>query len=222
MAGITVITADIIDSRSHPEECLRTLGGRLEKIVHPMLATEFTISRGDELQGVCRGILAAPELIRWLRYACRPFVLRIGVGIGPAPATMERSSWNMSGEAFFRARAALDVLKPGKRPRTFLISGEDRLDTIANAVFDLIDAVLSRWTAGQWEAVAAYEREGRFEAAGRALGVALQNVEKRCRAAHWQAVRAGEEALGRLGEWFEGGALFTPPGVIPRPSPAER
>ena len=200
MAKVTVLTADVVDSRRQ-DDLRKFLVERLARITHPFLETTFTMSRGDEIQGVCRGALEAPELARWLRYHCRPLILRLGIGIGVPPEEKAVSSWDMSGEAFFRARAALERLKAGKSPRTLVVSGDEQVDAMANALFELMDATSSRWTAGQWEAVAAYERKGTYEAAGTVLGIALQNVEKRCRAARWPSVRTGEAALRRLGAW---------------------
>jgi len=203
MEKVTILTADVVDSRRQ-DDLRKFLVERLARITHPLLETAFTVSRGDEIQGVCRGALEAPELARWLRYHCRPLILRLGIGLGAPPAEKSVSSWDMSGEAFFRARDALERLKAGKSPRTLVVSGDKQVDAMANALFELMDATASRWTGGQWEAVAAYEREGTYEAAGALLGIALQNVEKRCRAARWPAVRTGETALRKLGEWYGG------------------
>lgn len=218
MPYLTVITADVIDSRRH-ENIRRRLEERLPRLEHPLLLTPFTVSRGDELQAVCQGVLAAPELVRRLRHACLPLVLRIGVGLGPADFETAASSWDMSGEAFFRARDAMERLKPGKHPRTRLLSGDARFDTVANGLFELLDTTWMYWTAAQWEAVMAYEREGTYGAAGAVLGIALQNVEKRCKAARWASVRAGEAALRTLGDWY---GIFTRDKVNQPPSPDER
>jgi len=110
------------------------------------------------------------------------------------------SSWGLTGEAFFRAREALDRTKKKTALLTAVVSGDERLDAIAEGLFVLLDAIWSRWTEEQWEAVLAYERYGTYEAAGRVLGIAFQNVAKRCRAARWPAVCVAETALRRLGE----------------------
>ncbi|HEY3315756.1 MAG TPA: SatD family protein [Bacillota bacterium] len=199
MRLVTVITADVIGSRGY-EGVQVSLENRLRELSHPNLVLPFTVSRGDEVQGVCSGYLTAPELVRHLRYRCRPFALRVGIGLGPAPEQRAQTSWNLTGEAFFRSRDALDSLKGGRHPGTAVVSGNARADVIAGGLLELMDAVFSRWTDEQWEAVQSYELEGTYEAAGRKLGIALQNVEKRCRAARWAAVRRGEAALRDIGQ----------------------
>ena len=199
MALVTVLTADVVASRARGDVG-PFLAGRLAGLEHPALLTPFTVSRGDEIQALCRGSLEAPEIVRLLRYHCRPLSLRLGIGIGRGPAEGAASSWELSGEAFFRAREALE--RTGKRGNllTGVVCGDERLEAIAEALFGLLDAVWSRWTGGQWEAVMAYERHGTYEAAGRALGIAFQNAAKRCHSARWPAVRAAEAAARRLGE----------------------
>ncbi|NLG84351.1 MAG: hypothetical protein GX493_07045 [Firmicutes bacterium] len=199
MPLVTVFTADVIDSRRHGEVA-GFLTTRLADLTHPVLLTPFTVSRGDEFQGLCRGSLRAPEIVRLLRYRCRPLSFRLGIGIGEGPATEASSSWGLNGEAFFRAREALERTKKKTTLLTAVVSGDERLDAVAEGIFVLLDAVWTRWTKEQWEAVLAYERYGTYEAAGQVLGIAFQNVAKRCRAARWPAVRVAETALRRLGE----------------------
>lgn len=209
---VTVITADIVRSREEPGY-IRDLPSKLGGLTHPLLITPFSISRGDEIQAVCRGVLEAPELVRWLRYVCRPLKLRVGLGVGDIESGREStSSWDMNGSAFIRAREALERLKQprgGKTPRardsstariTSVSSGDPVADYIAQAMFGLIDAIQARWTSEQWEAVHKYELLGTYKAAGEALGIAFQNVQKRCRNARWTQVREAELALKALGE----------------------
>lgn len=208
---VTVITADIIRSRE-AGDLLAALPSKVAAITHPLLMTTFSLSRGDEIQAVCRGPLQAPELVRQLRFACLPLRLRIGVGVGEIESSEPGmpgvagardgsiTSWDMNGSAFTRAREALESLGKGTVPRTAARCGDPLLDEAANAIWALSDAIQRRWTRAQWEAIDRYERLGTYEAAGRALGIALQNVQKRCKAASWPAVRQGEEALRRLGQ----------------------
>lgn len=200
--------------RSREEgEMLSHLAVRLVVVTHPLLITPFTVSRGDEVQAVCEGVLQAPELVRQLRYVCRPLRLRVGIGIGEVESGREsRSSWDMNGSAFVRARQALDVLKgsatgasTGSRERspvrvTSVVSWDPSTDAVTQAMFGLMDAIESRWSEEQWEAVHLYERLGTYRAVSDVLGIAFQNVQKRCRTARWTEIREAEAALRTLGE----------------------
>ncbi|NPV54593.1 MAG: hypothetical protein HPY71_13930 [Firmicutes bacterium] len=207
---ITVITADIIQSRL-ARDLVLSLPEKLSRLTHPLVATTFSMSRGDEIQAVCRGYLQAPEVVRQLRFFCLPLRLRVGIGVGELENNYwSPNPWDMNGSAFVRARESLESLESrGKgvqaytRTRTVVSSGNKDFDSVVNAILVLMDTIQDRWTQAQWDAIHAYERLGTYSEAGKALGIALQNVQKRCKAAHWAAVRQAEEAIRLLGHKLE-------------------
>ena len=194
----TVITADVIDSRRQ-ETVVSTKKAKLQELTDASLVTPFTFSRGDEIQAVVAGALSSPALLRKLRYFCLPLELRIGIGFGRISSGLEAiSSWEMNGPAFHRARQALDQLKQHRYWRTRLVSGDPGLDQMVNTLLNLYDVIQSRWTLPQWEGVMVYEATGSYQEAGQQLGVAFQNVEKRCRAARWWVIREAEAAFSQI------------------------
>jgi len=200
---ITVLTADVISSRKAGLD-QHALAALLRDLTHPALLVPFTVSRGDEIQGVMDGWLSAPQLVRMLRWRCRPLQLRIGLGLGCHSGALEPDPWKMSGPAFYRARQALESVE-GKQPGTRVVTGNDRLDPVANSLLLLLDTLMARWTEGQWQAVMTYEQAGTFAQAGEILGVAAQNVQKRCKAAYWNQVRQAEEGLSRIADLVPAG-----------------
>lgn len=196
MRKITVLTADVIDSRKVGLD-QDTLTRSLNELTHPALLVPFAVSRGDEVQGIMSGWLSAPQLVRMLRWRCLPHKLRVGIGTGYYDGRLEADPWKLSGPAFFQARKALESIAASKNPATRVVTGEDGLDTLINSVWLLFDTLMSRWTPGQWEAVMTYEQAGTYAAAAKTLGVAAQNVQKRCKAAHWQQIRQAEQGLSQ-------------------------
>ncbi|NLW56183.1 MAG: hypothetical protein GX050_06145 [Firmicutes bacterium] len=200
MELFTVITADIIDSRRQEALVAEKKQG-LTGLILPELVTPFTFSRGDEVQAVCTGYLRAPSLLRQLRYYFLPLKLRIGIGLGTITSGLEaESSWQMNGPAFHHARQALDQMKYERYSLTKLVSGDHQFDQAVNAFLALYDTILGRWTREQWEGVMTYEAAGTYREAAARLGIALQNVEKRCRAAHWRVIQQAEAALKLMPE----------------------
>ena len=198
MALFTVITADVINSRQQGAVVEEKKKG-LSELVSLELLTPFSFSRGDEIQGVCVSRQISPALLRQLRYFCLPLKLRIGIGWGRITSGLGvKSSWQMDGPAFYRARQALEEVKKDWRLHTMLVSGDQAFDQAVNALFTLYDTIQSRWTTEQWEGVMVYEEAGTYQKAADRLGVAFQNVEKRCRAAHWWAIQTAEEALQQM------------------------
>lgn len=196
----TVITADVTDSRRQ-EALVAEKMQCLAELTAPELVTPFTFSRGDEIQAVCAGSLRAPSLLRRVRYLFLPLKLRIGIGLGPITSGRgAESSWLMNGPAFHHARQALDEVKEDRHLQTKLRSGDHEFDQAVNAFFALYDTIQARWTLEQWEGIMAYEAAGTYREAGARLNVALQNVEKRCRAAHWRVIQQAEAALKLMPE----------------------
>lgn len=197
MRKITVLTADVIDSRKAGLD-QDALTHSLNELAHPALLVPFAVSRGDEVQGIMSGWLSAPQLVRMLRWQCRPHTLRIGIGIGYHDGPFEVDPWKLSGPAFFRARKALESIAATKDPATRVVTEEDGMDTLINSVWLLLDTLMSGWTPGQWEAVMTYEQAGTYDAAAKILGVAAQNVQTRCTAAHWQQIHQAEQSLPQV------------------------
>jgi len=178
MSTYTVITADIMDSRKSNLFTIEELNKRLAKFKYPEeMVTSFKILRGDEIQGVFKGILAKPQILRRLRYCIYPLQLRIGIGIGDIIEGLDKdTSWQMNGPAFHLARNALDQIKADNnfivtRLNSFLISNQG-LDLALNTILFLIDTIQRDWTESQWQAVHIYEEEATYKKAAKRLGIA--------------------------------------------------
>lgn len=199
MRRVTVITADIIGSRNTPDfiKAKNVLNRQLAEIKHSGIITPFSISRGDEIQALLDGWIKAPEIIRILRYFCRPLNIRVGLGIGFLEEEIleETTSWSMNGVPFHLARAAVDEAHEIKGCATVLKTGQNELDKLSNSIWLLIDAIQNSWTDKQWEAVHVYEQIGTYEGASKHLGISMQAVQKRCKSAHWGAVKQAENSL---------------------------
>ncbi|TEB07426.1 hypothetical protein Psch_00979 [Pelotomaculum schinkii] len=203
MKRITVVTADIINSKKNTEFLDATIE-RLKFLKLPSIITPFSVSRGDEIQGVIEGWLKYPEIIRYLRYFCRPLQIRVGIGIGFIEEELIRDdSWKMNGNAFYLARAALEDVEKIKGALTITKTGTNEFDAFINCIWLLIDAVQKKWTVKQWEAVNEYEQSGTYEEASKALGISMQNVEKRCRAAQWKQLKHAEKTLSKAQAYLE-------------------
>lgn len=198
MSIFAVITADVIDSKLYPE-AIRTLRAKVQQLILPGLHVSFTVSRGDELQGVVNDFNQIPLILRHLRFRCRPLKLRVGIGIGTVePWETSVTSWDMDGSAFRLARDAEESIKNVKAPKTIISSNNSSVDHIVNTIYNLTDLIVSQWTEEQWQAIFAYESCGTFEKAGEVLKISLQNVHKRCQAAHWSEVQSTENSLGKI------------------------
>ena len=200
MGLYAVITADIIQSRKL-ELPVERIEQTLASFAGEHLVKSFALSRGDEIQGVTSDLSVIVLLVRRLRYVMRPLAIRVGMSIGEIEDDKLKkagTSWDLSGEVFFSARAALDMAKKSRVSNTFFLCSDDLLSTALNTSLSLLETIESGWTEKQWQAVHVYEREGTYEKAARVLGVTAPAVQQHCDKAGWNVVRAAEKELAKL------------------------
>ena len=205
-----VVIADVVSSRS--VEGLREI--RDQKLAEVYSAQvdlgwveqRYAVTAGDEFQN----IIAAPSLIPGavfdLRWRFRPLDLWIAVGIGlvdPLPTSTEPINVIGMGEAFERARQAMHYLRGRRVPdwqplarellarkykfMTAFRSGDDTMDTTANIIYRLIDALVQRVTPRQWETIRAYEETGKQDLAASRLELDESTVSRNLsRGFYWQ------------------------------------
>lgn len=199
-----VLTADIVGSRK-----LRNRGLNRERLLEALeelnladetvITSKFCLFRGDEIQGVVFPPAEWVPVVRHLRFYLRPAQVRVGIGIGDITTSLDRDNpWNMDGSAFHRAREALEGIQSYRQPRTAFSSAKKDFDRNLNVILALMDAISSRWTEPQWEAIHSYEKMGTYLKAAQVLKVRMQNVAKRCRAARWGVFLQAENHIQEL------------------------
>jgi hypothetical protein len=237
-----VFIADLVSSRSIPATDRAGVDRAVARAIDRTLSVHREhfrlgpqVLKGDEMQAVLRPGAPALSILTYLRAQLagregRVIRLRAGLGAGRIARLSPKGPFASEGEAFHRARAAIDGLKAGRAERlTGWITGDIQFDLWAGSMLPLLDAVMNRWTPAQWEAVA-----GRLETRGmddiaRRSGVTFQSVSKRLRAASWnealgamrlldslagQARLAGGAATGARGptQPLKGESRLSPPG----------
>jgi hypothetical protein len=197
------ITADIVGSTEYYKANGKPLRPRLLEALAKVnarhaqaLAVPFAITLGDECQGLVSNPGDAPLVVHDLRLQLSPLKCRVGVGIGPIVSELAESTAQMEGLAFSMSREALDATGATKSRLTMYRAENTGLESVANAISLLVDAVQSRWTEKQWEAVRLRSEVGQLAKIGGELGISWQAVDGRLHQAHWHEV---EEAVASLG-----------------------
>ena len=200
-----VFIADLVSSRSIPAadraSVDRALTRAIDRTLH-LHREHFRLGaqmlKGDELQAVLRPDAPALSILTYLRAQLagrEGWVMRLRVGLGAGRITRlsPKGPFASEGEAFHRARAAIDGLKVGRVVRlTGWVTGDAHFNRWAGSMLPLLDAIMNRWTPAQWEAVAGRLETRGMDDIGRRSGVTFQSVSKRLRAASWN------EALGAI------------------------
>ncbi len=104
----------------------------------------FTITKGDEFQGLLSDLRSALEIVLALEKLMFPVRLRFGIGTGNIYRMGGKLPIEMDGPAFHRANAALNFAKK-KKYSYFLNTEDESLDMLINTIFQLMTAVKLRW-----------------------------------------------------------------------------
>ena len=201
-----VLIADVVGSRTR-RNLRALLGQRLELATRAHLRAKwirlpYAITAGDEFQTIVRSYDSLPELIFDLRARLWPLRLRIGIGIGGVPGRLRAPVNRMGGEAFQRARAALEGIKKNAgnkfRVLTAFETNDAVFDSTANLIYALQDTLLRKITEKQWETILVFRQKRRLQAAARALRLDASTVSRNLKRGYfWQVeeTMAGMKAL---------------------------
>jgi SatD family (SatD) len=198
-----VLIADVVGSRTR-RDLRALLGQRLELASRAHLRAKFirlpyAITAGDEFQTIVRSYDRLPELIFDLRARLWPLRLRVGIGMGRVPGRLQAPVNRMGGEAFQRARAALEGIKKkaGNKVRvlTAFETKDAVFDSTANLIYALQDTLLRKITEKQWETILVFRQKRRLQAAAQALRLDASTVSRNLKRGYfWQV----EETLAGM------------------------
>jgi hypothetical protein len=160
----------------------------------------YAVTAWDEFQGLTREISAAPRVIWSLITEFYPLRLQIGVGIGNVEVDLDNDAplnEAATGEAFYRARNALNTSKKGRdnkhKASSQADSGNRSVDIFLNTTLHLLDTLVSKATPSQWEVILEYENLGQQDRVAEKLGKADSTVSRSLRRSHyWQMIEAVE------------------------------
>ena len=157
----------------------------------------FSITLGDEWQGLLRTAPAALELDFLLRRGLWPLRMHAVIGVGRVTSDTRERTALMAGPCFHRSRAALDASKKRRGPTTVLDTGQPELDAFVSANEMLLHAVMDDWTQRQFECVMAFLDHGSEPAAARALRIAQPTLHKSVASALGKEIMALMQARNR-------------------------
>jgi len=193
-----VLTVDQRGSTGHPDrvpEVLARLRALLEGRTGVVLGFERTV--GDEVQGVLDDPATVLDLVLDL---LRDGGWSVGLGVGAVDEPLPAVSREASGEAFVRAREAVEQAKSRAATAPVAVrGGHPARAAEVEALLRLLAAVVERRTSRGWEAVDALAHVGGTQKdVARALGVSEQAVSQRLRTALWPEEEAVRPVVARL------------------------
>lgn len=154
------LIADVIDSKMVQERF--DLQKQLEKTLQTMnelfgefLASNFTLTLGDEFQGLLKVDAPVFQMIDTLRSLLTPTQLRFGIGLGDIITDIDPlQSIGADGPAYWNARAAINLVHQKNdygNTQIYFSSGKEKQDFFVNALIASGEAIRSGWRSSQEE-----------------------------------------------------------------------
>lgn len=201
--SFAVLIADVVESSAR--RGLRSLlAAKLADASRRHLRRKFirlpySITAGDEFQTVAVSPQCVPALLLDLRRSFRPLSLRIGIGLGGISDRVQAPVNRLGGEAFQRARKAMDRLKAGSLFRfdtlTAFSSRDSRFDAAINLLYGLHDTLVLKIKKKQWDAISAFLDQENLEGAARRLRLDTSTVSRNLkRGYYWQLLETAKVA----------------------------
>jgi len=192
-----VIIGDIKKSRKldHWKEiftAFQDILGELNRIYSGVITVSFQPTVGDEFQGAIRTPGKAIE-IYYLMKTRIAVEMYFGVGIGRVEKPIDEEL-GMRGDAFYRARDALQMCK--KRNRDIIVKAapdHTPLERVVNTVLHFVEVMERSWTNRQREIVEYYRLHPghTYEKIGEHFGCTKQAVSDVLLSAHYKVVAEG-------------------------------
>lgn len=197
-----VIIGDIVQSKEikNRKAFQRKFYSVLQKInkgFASQIVSRFTITLGDEFQGVLKDLSSSYELINLIQEAFYPTKLRFGAGWGEITTQIKKVAVGMDGPAFHRAREAIFAAKKKGQAVVFKTNKPEK-DLTFNTLSLCLENIEEAWTARQREAMSLYRRYKNQKKVARRLKIKQPSVAAILSSSKWNWYSEVERGLNTL------------------------
>lgn len=206
----TVIIGDMIDSKKIVDR--QSVQTKFKDVLNQIndkyaddIASKFTITLGDEFQGLLKNQQNIFNIIFDIEIAMAPIEMRFGVGIGEVSTAINfESSTEVDGPAYHRARAMVDKLERSegqhlRRAANILIASQEentRIDELLNSILSVCTALKSNWTSKQYKIIETYLHSGENQSkAAEKLGVGQSSVSRALKSAQFATYKSAMDTV---------------------------
>jgi len=199
------LIGDMIRSRRFTGAARYKLQGLFNELINSLneqfgrsLRSAFTVTLGDEFQG----LLSEPSCIAEVLWALQQFPglpqLRLGIGLGRIDTAIPPTAINLDGPAFHNARAAIMRAKSEKISGAMFLGFGEQIDCAANGIARMMEFHLEKRSKKQREVMNLLRQQKSQVEIAIMVGASPQAVNRHKQAAGWEAFHAGEMALQQV------------------------
>ena len=176
--------------------------------------SKFTITIGDEFQGLLYGGKNLMSIISEIEIAMYPVSFRFGIGVGSISTEVNRDiAIGADGPGYYNARTAIDLLKKNEHRkqagvsniRIELADDNQTPQSLINTVFSLMTPIKESWSSKQRQTIydALLHQDNQSDTARR-LGITQPTVQRHLSGGHYytykEALDTVQNILDEIGD----------------------
>ena len=196
------IIGDIVKSRMLTER--QAVQAKLKRVVRSVnkkydkvLASNFTVTLGDEFQGLLLDPIVGYEIIKLIKSAMSPIQLVFGLGLGEMFTDFRKSiSIGSDGPAYYHARNML--IRAKKKKPSICFCSESPEDELINSLMFFIESCVNGRSRKQVEVVKLYEEHKSQYKVAEILNVNQATIYKILDKAFYSQTVNSEEQIRRF------------------------
>jgi hypothetical protein len=205
----TAIIADMVHSRDFAADARRRLQRRLQAVLYDWnhaytgsVLSEFTITTGDEFQGLLKKPNVLPEMIRSLETSMPEVEFRWGIGFGELFTDLTPTAVGMDGPAWHNAREAIIRAKNDHQPGgVFVGFGND--DAALSALARFLHHHFHSMTTKQRQIADLLQQDITVKDIASQLQIEATNVSRQKKTIRWPMLQEGKTAITSILERFD-------------------
>ena len=197
-----------IEERRDFQNKLNNILNEINEIFSNSISSNFTITLGDEFQGLLHSGEHVMDIIQYIKREVYPIKIRFGIGIGAITTDIDSTmSIGADGPGYHKARDSIEQLKvlEKKNESTYgdvqiKIDGDNNLqELLLNSILKLMYCIEKGWTKKQRQVVnyALFEKKTQTETA-QYFNVSQSNIQQILSKTHFYAYRDAFDSVNKI------------------------
>lgn len=197
-----------IEERRNFQNKLNDILNEINEIFSNSISSNFTITLGDEFQGLLHSGEHVMDIIQYIKKEAYPIKIRFGIGIGAITTDINSMmSIGADGPGYYKARDSIDQLKTleKKNESTYgdvqiKIDGDNNLQELSlNSILNLMYCIEKEWTKKQRQVVnyVLFEKKTQTETA-QYFHVSQSNIQQILSKTHFYAYRDAFNSVNKV------------------------
>lgn len=197
-----------IEKRKEIQNKLNKVLNKINNIYCDSISSNFTITLGDEFQGLLHSGEHVMDIIQYIKKELYPVKIRFGIGIGAITTNINSMmSIGADGPGYYKARESIDQLKILEKKKTstygdiqIKIDGDNNLQELSlNSILKLMYCIEKEWTKKQREVVnyVLFQKKNQTETA-HFFNVTQSNIQQILSKTHFYVYKDAMDSVNKI------------------------